>query len=356
VTRYVIVGAGALGALLAAQLGQAGIPVVLVARGENLSALRARGVTVHRPDSTDVVAVPVAGGPDEVALAADDVLVFATKTQDLEQALQDWSWQPVADGGLATDLPVVTLHNGLAAENWALRRFAQVYGASMWIATSYLVPGEVVSPSWPVIGIAWIGPVFGAGRIRGAGSVAAVGPVDAATRHGAGAIAADFERAGYAARVVDDIAGVKAHKLLGNLSNALDLFEGDPEHLADARERITAEAREAYAAAGIVTVDPSVGAGIGFEVLAIRPVPGQLGGKRSTWQSFARGSSSEIDFLNGEIVLLGRLHAVSTPVNERVQRVLGALATAGGGAVSRDVGLILPLEDRLPLPKRKATA
>ena len=335
-TRYVVVGAGALGALLAAQLWQADIPVVLVARGENLRAIRDRGVTVHRPDGTDVVRVPVAGRPDEVDLTADDILMLATKTQDVEQVLQEWSWQPVEGGGLAADLPVVTLHNGLAAEHAALRRFSAVFGASLWIATSYLVPGEIVSPSWPVIGLAWIG---------------AVGSATAAV---AAQVAADFERAGYAARVVDDIAGVKAHKLLGNLSNALDLFEGEPQQFAHARERITAEAVEVYAAARVVAIDPSVQAGIGFEALHIRAVPGQLAGKRSTWQSFARGSSSEIDFLNGEIVLLGRLHSVAMPVNERIQRVLGALATAGGGAVSRDIDLILPHELRAPNSNRKA--
>ena len=36
----------------------------------------------------------------------------------------------------------------------------------------------------------------------------------------------------------------------------------------------------------------------------------------STWQSFARGDgTNEIDWLNGEIVLLGRLHGVPTPIN-----------------------------------------
>jgi 2-dehydropantoate 2-reductase len=323
-TRYIIVGAGALGALLAAQLHQAAIPAVLVARGENLAAIRRAGVTVHRPDSTDVIRVHAVGGPGEVELTPDDVLVLATKTQDVEQALQDWAWQPVTGGGLAVDLPVVTLHNGLAAEDAALRRFASVYGASFWIAASYLVPGEVVSPSSPVVGIVWIGPLGDA------------------TEATAAAIATDLERARYVARAVADIRGVKAQKLLGNLSNALDLFDGSDEQLQDARERIVAEAREVYAAAGIRPIDPSLGTDIGFRTLNIRAVPGQLGGKRSTWQSFARGSSSEVDFLNGEIALLGRLHGIATPVNERVQRVLGALATTGGGAQLRDISEILP--------------
>jgi 2-dehydropantoate 2-reductase len=37
----------------------------------------------------------------------------------------------------------------------------------------------------------------------------------------------------------------------------------------------------------------------------------------------------EVDLLNGEIVLLGRLHGVPTPVNELLQRVANDLARRG---------------------------
>ena len=47
--------------------------------------------------------------------------------------------------------------------------------------------------------------------------------------------------------------------------------------------------------------------------------PAQLGG--SSWQSLVRGTGTiETDFLNGEIVLLGRLHGIPTPVNADIQR------------------------------------
>jgi 2-dehydropantoate 2-reductase len=329
VSRYVIIGAGALGALLAAQLHSAGLATVLVARGENLAAIRDQGLTIHRPERTDVVRLPVVvGSPADVELRPDDVIILAVKTQDAEPTLQEWAWQPVSGGGVAADLPIVTLQNGLATEDAALRRFASVYGASLWIAASYLIAGEVVAPSWPVVGIAWIG---------GIGEAA---PSAAST------IASDFERAGYRARAVDDIRGVKAQKLLGNLSNALDLFSGTADERSEAREQILSEAARAYEAAGIVPVDPSATVEAGFAKLDIRTVPGQLGGKRSTWQSFARGAGSEVDFLNGEIVLLGRLHGIPTPANARVQRVLGVLSATGGGAELQDITSIIPVTTR----------
>ncbi|HWH98113.1 MAG TPA: 2-dehydropantoate 2-reductase N-terminal domain-containing protein [Pseudolysinimonas sp.] len=321
-SRFVIVGAGAVGALLAAQLHQGGIDTVLVARGENLEVIRRNGLTIHRPDRTEVIQVPVVGSPDDVGLRPDDILVVATKAQDADSALGEWAWRPVADGGLAADLPVVTIHNGLAAENMALRRFARLHAATMWIAASHLSAGEVVSPSWPVVGIVWIGPL---GRALEAES---------------SAIAAQLRLAGYLAHEVPDIAGVKAHKLLGNLSNALDLFEGDSAEIDAARAAISAEAVAVYDAAGIDVVDPSTLHPASLTQLDIRPVSGQVNGRRSTWQSFARGSSSEVDYLNGEIVLLGRVHGIPTPVNERIQRVLGELAVTGGGARPRDIATL----------------
>ena len=47
----------------------------------------------------------------------------------------------------------------------------------------------------------------------------------------------------------------------------------------------------------------------------------------SSWQSLERGTGNiEADWLNGEIVLLGRLHGVPTPVNERLQAVANRMA------------------------------
>jgi 2-dehydropantoate 2-reductase len=61
----------------------------------------------------------------------------------------------------------------------------------------------------------------------------------------------------------------------------------------------------------------------------VQPVPGHVGGRLSTWQSVARGASSEIDYLNGEIVLLARKHGRQAPLNRKLQELLGAEGDAG---------------------------
>ena len=58
------------------------------------------------------------------------------------------------------------------------------------------------------------------------------------------------------------------------------------------------------------------------EGFAFRPtVTGEKHRGSSTWQSLTKGARLEVDFLNGEVVLLGRLHGVPTPVNAMLQQL-----------------------------------
>lgn len=62
----------------------------------------------------------------------------------------------------------------------------------------------------------------------------------------------------------------------------------------------------------------------------------------SSWQSLVRGTGSiEADHLNGEIVLLGRLHGVPTPVNAVLQRRARQAAATGAGPGSITAGALL---------------
>jgi thiosulfate/3-mercaptopyruvate sulfurtransferase len=325
-SRYVVIGAGAVGASIAAELHHAGVETILIARGAHLAALREHGLTYVRPDGERRLHVPVAAGPAEVDLREGDVLLLATKTQDTAAAVREWAWRPVkrADGGTGTaaaDLTVVTLQNGLDNERTALRAFARVVGAAVWIPAGYLVPGEVVNQGDPVPAVLWLGRYP-----SGSGA-------------GEEAVAAGLRRAGITVHVVGDIAAHKAAKLLGNLVNGLDaLYE--PSALRDAAlEILRDEARAVYAVAGIV---PAVPDPAGFR---IADIPGRTRGGSSTWQSLARAAAPETDHLNGEIVLLARLHGVPAPANEAIQaRIHRAVAeaTPAGSLGDADLTATLP--------------
>jgi thiosulfate/3-mercaptopyruvate sulfurtransferase len=300
VTRYVIIGAGAVGATTAAELQLAGREVLLIARGPHLDLLRQRGLDYIRPDAVRRIELAVAGGPDEVELRPDDVLVLAVKSQDTETTLQRWAWQPVGTSSAAEALPILILQNGLENVRSALRRFATVYDVSILIPASYDTPGEVVSPAAPVIGLIVLGSASG-------------GSDEERTR-----IAEDLRAAHYSVRIVPDIARWKAAKLLGNLAHNIDALYGRSPLREAAEAALQAEARTVLATAGIPVADMGPGA-LDASGFTIAPIPGHERGGSSTWQSLARSTSNESDFLNGEIVLLARLNATSAPLNAAIQ-------------------------------------
>jgi 2-dehydropantoate 2-reductase len=82
--RFVILGAGALGSILAGHLARAGEDVVVVARGYRADYMRQHGITLTGlADFT--IACPVITDP--LALREADVLIVAVKTYDMAAAL-----------------------------------------------------------------------------------------------------------------------------------------------------------------------------------------------------------------------------------------------------------------------------
>ena len=114
----------------------------------------------------------------------------------------------------------------------------------------------------------------------------------------------------------------KYRKLLSNLANAVEALCGTTrdDAAAELAARADAEGRAVLQAAGIAVLDEAVHDAARADFTMSR-LPGQEHTGGSSWQSLVRGTGSiEADHLNGEIVLLGRLHGVPTPVNAVLQR------------------------------------
>lgn len=330
-SRYIVIGAGALGALLAAQWTLARVPAVLVARGRSLEVIARDGVLVRRPEGDEVVDVDVVGSIAEARPAVSDTIVLAVKSQDAEAAIAAIAWVALDDGrGVVADLPILTLQNGLATEEFALRRFDRVIGVSIGIPASHLEPGVIVSPARPFVGVAWIG-----------GYPSSLPSEE--ERHRAA-----FAAARFGAYIEPDIAAAKRRKLIANLRNVVDVFSASLEDSELAERLLADEARAVFADAGLTVAPPPWDAA----PLTIGDVPGHEPGHLSTWQSFARGASSEVDYLSGEIALIARRHGLDAPLNTAVARELGALATRGG----RPGEIGLPAEFVSGIPVRARTS
>ena len=316
-TRYVIIGAGAVGASLAAQFQSVGIDYALVGRGEQIRHIRAHGLTYQRPSGTQTVKLNAYDTQEPPALTTDDVLILAVKAQDVEAATAFWSRQPLENSSETAGfrLPLVTLQNGLAAEAVASRRFAHVYGASILTPARFTEIGTVVAGGSPQVGAVVVG-VYPSGENETARK-----------------IGADLARANYLTEVRSDVQRWKAAKLVYNVKNVLEIFSGDVEALSNFADRLSQEATRVLKAAGYDIADPSerrvslAGWGLAADS-GIKP------GQQSTWQSFARGVPNEVDYLNGEIVQLGRIHTVDTPYNSAVQEAATRLAQSGKRPVS----------------------
>jgi 2-dehydropantoate 2-reductase len=107
------------------------------------------------------------------------------------------------------------------------------------------------------------------------------------------------------------------------------------------------EALACYKAAGIAFASREEDQARRGDLLQFRQVDGRPRGGGSSWQSLARGTGTiETDYLNGEIVLLGRLHGVPTPVNATLQRVARQLAATGAPPASMTVDQLFEVVTR----------
>jgi len=315
--RYIIIGAGAVGGTIGARLFESGHEVVLAARGSHHAALRDGGLRFATPAGVVTLPVPVVAGPDELSLRADDVLILAVKAQDSVAALDAWAWRPVTGGGVAAQVvPVFCAQNGVAGERLALRRFRRVYGVCVWLPASHVHPGMVEAQGVPMTGLLPVGR-YPSG-------------VDDTARQ----VAADLAGSTFLAPVGGDVMRWKYGKLLTNLANAVEAVCGpalargeNAAGAAELRRRAREEGTAVLAAAGIGYASVAELAALRGDQVRVEPVSGVRRGGGSSWQSLTRGTGSiEADYLNGEIVLLGREHGLPVPVNELLQRLANQFA------------------------------
>lgn len=318
--RVAVLGAGSIGCALGGLLALRGAASVqFVARGAQLEALARRGLTLDLADGPRTLPVEAS---DRLAPGADLVLA-ATQTQDLGAAL-------AAHRDAIGPATVVTLQNGLAAEDIAARVVPpeQVVGGVTVVRATFQEPGRVE-----------VGDVGGVvlGRARG--------PADRRVHDAA----AGFAAAGVPVRRSDNLAGARWTKLAVNSNNALAAALGRSVQECFAHPRVPPVAarlvQETLAVARaegatlealpwtspwllrlMAALPPALAGGVlarrARRVFSAPVVP-------STLQTLRRGKPTEVDFLNGAVVARGRARGVPTPVNAAVLRAVKAIEAGG---------------------------
>jgi 2-dehydropantoate 2-reductase len=303
--KVVVLGAGAIGGLVGARLRETGADVRLIGREPQVEAIQANGLLVKRPDESHLVHLPATTTLDGTA----DVILLTVKSQDVQKACR-------AIAELHSDATVVTMQNGVRSDGEAAAILGRdrIVGCVLNISATYLEPGVVEQNTR---GFFQVGAPFSESAPR----VAAV---------------ADLLNQAVRTEPVPDIVRARWTKLMANLNNAIMTITGLPIGKAlrhKGLERLSiATIREGVRTAqlGGFGLDQSRRART-FRLMATLPMPlsdrlfgGRLAGNfppdstygPSTLQSLLRGSSSELDYLNGEIVTLGERIGRPTPYNK----------------------------------------
>ncbi len=319
--KVAVIGAGAIGGILAARLALSGQEVTVVDRGAHLAAIRARGLTLIHPDGRQEIAKRLRAVGSCAEAGVQDVVFLSVKAYVIEtlapeipaiyhdetavvttqNGLPWWYFQnfsgPYANHRLRTADP-----NGIIEQNIQARR---ILGCVVYPAGEILLPGVVKHLE---------GDRFPLGELDGAES-------DRAKR-----ISEMLAGAGLKAPVLPDIRSEIWLKLWGNMSfNPISALTHatlvDICQEPATRELAADMMREAQAIAEKL--------GVTFRVSLDKRIAGaeKVGKhKTSTLQDVEAGRAVEVDALIGSVLELGELTATPAPSIRAVYALMKLLA------------------------------
>ncbi|MBM3244028.1 MAG: 2-dehydropantoate 2-reductase [Candidatus Omnitrophica bacterium] len=291
--KIAVIGAGAIGALVAGYLKLKGEDVLLVGHPEAVCAINKKGLKIEGVRGSFKVDIPA----NETLSVKPEIAILAIKTQDIESALKD----KIA---LLKASIIVTTQNGVQADNIVAGYLPKehIVSSIVMFGSTYLSPGEIIhnfEGSWI------LGRIFS--------------PVDD-TVHSVSSL---LEKA-FASVVSNDIAGMKYLKIFVNANNCIPAILGVSMQEAFADFEISRVSiniwREGFDIVSKAKIKLTSLPGFSLENLTrILSIPTQDAAKAfsgimtglsgeplygSILQSIKRNRPSEIDYINGEFIRL----------------------------------------------------
>lgn len=303
-----VVGAGAIGGLIAARLGMAGVDVSVVARGAHLEAIRDEGLTLVEADGTSNTVTGIEASDDFGALGKPDVVVLGLKAHQIAAVADEL---PKLYG---PETVVVPVQNGIPW--WYFERHG---GPHEGHRLTMLDPDGTLARAVPaeriVASIAYpAAEKTGPGIITHIeGNKFPVGELDGTKSDRAAKIAELFASGGIKSRVLTDIRSHLWVKAWGNLAfNPISALTGAT--LAgicrNDKTRTLAADVMTEAAAIAEALDVTIRLTVEKRIQGAEKVGEH---KTSMLQDLEAGAQLEIDPLVGVFVELGELVGVPTP-------------------------------------------
>jgi len=321
--KICIVGAGAVGCLLAARLARTGCEVSLLARGDTLSAIQANGLRLI--DRKGEYNYEISANDDGSAFGPQDYVIIATKAHSIAAALgaiepllgDDTAVASAVNGipwwyfqGLAGDCPDPHLGSvDPGGTVWNAIGPERALGCVVYVASAMRAPGVVEHSH----GIQFV-----------------LGEPDGSNSRRVNALSEALAAGGLRAPVTDDIRAAVWTKLWSNLNanpvsaltgGAIGELVGDPL----VRQILTDIAREGRDVANALGVKLE-----GDPAERVAEMEGLGPFRTSMLQDMDAGKTIELDPIVGAVIDLGKRAGVATPVTELVYALTRHRATLEG--------------------------
>jgi 2-dehydropantoate 2-reductase len=323
--KICIFGAGAVGGVMAGRLHRAGHDVSVVARGANLTAIRARGLRMRSFDTGEVASFAVRAEGDPAKLGPQDCVIVTVKAQSLPEAARA---MPALAG---PDTTIVTAMNGVPW--WFFERLPFGEGK---LHLESLDPGGTLSRAMPTARIVGCVIHFAASTpepglvSHNMGNRLILGEPGGANTARTQAIAGALAAAGFDCVRSGFIEKDFWVKLLGNVSfnpvSALTLATAD-KLIADAdiKDYMVTIMRE------VLAIGRAVGVDAGIDPEARIDMARHLGRfKTSMLQDMEAGKPLEIDGLLAGTLEVARKAGVAAPFTHSLSGLIRLRAAATG--------------------------
>ncbi len=315
--KIAIIGAGAIGSLVGGLLSRAGEDVTLIGRKAHVDVINKNGLIIDGALGESRVNIKAKERLD----FKPDLVILTMKTQDVEAAALEI--KPYVSG-----IPILTMQNGVRSDELVAGVLGKenIISSVILFGSSFLEPGRVVHTHK---GELLIGLPFNHNGEK------------------LESIATVLNKA-VPVQIAKDIQCAHWTKLIVNLNNAIPAITGlsvqeigTQPKLRKLSYYVLKEGLDITTLAKIKLCNlPGVPIVILKKIFNMSPIAILVIGRMmksigtapvlgSTLQSIKRGKSTEIDYLNGEIVSLGKKLGVSTPYNGAVVKMVHQVEATG---------------------------
>jgi 2-dehydropantoate 2-reductase len=313
--RVAVIGAGGIGGLYGGLLARAGHDVSFLARGAHLRAIQEHGLEVRSAEFGTFTVQGVASD-DPADLGQADLVLFAVKTYDLDQAAQAAKQVLARDGGL------LTFQNGLDAPD----QVAEIVGKEHVLSGTTALETTILEP----------GVIGHLSKFHFVTVSSLDGPPTPMAEH----VAETLRSAG--AKVTVTLDGrqtlwEKAWALIpmATITAVCRAPIGEIRNVPETRALIETLLDEISAVALVCGYDlPEARARAHTMMMEIAP----HGMKASMARDFERGGRTELEALTGAIVRLADAHGVNVPATRTAYAILKLRQQVEAGTVN-EVGI-----------------